>query len=256
MRAIWSGGISFGLIYIPVKLYSGSQSSTIDLDLLHKKDMSPVGYAKICKEDGEILESEDIVKGFQYEKGKYVILDEKDFEEANPKRTKSINILNFIDADEIEPRYYEKPYLLEPEEADKTYDLFLEALKATKKLALGKYILRNREHLVIIEPEKNYLVMNQIRFPEELNRASELNLPKNITHEKEELQMATEIIEKMSKKFDPTKYKDTYNDELMDIISYKATHNKIKKLSDKPVATKGGDLMLRLKESLKLAAKH
>lgn len=255
MRAIWSGGISFGLIYIPVKLYNATKSENLDFDLLTKKSHHLIGYAKIDKETGEEVDDEDIVRGFQVEKGKYVIVDDDDFEKANVKKTRSIEILAFTDRNEIDPKYFERPYYLEPEEgAEKTYSLFLEALKKSGRVGISRFVLREREHLAILKPEDNYLLLNQMRFAAEISPATELKLPHAQKHEKEELDTAVKIIVQMSKPFRPENYKDSYTEELLHIIKEKAVKQKVEARGEAPSPTHIKDLMQSLKKSLKLAS--
>ena len=254
MRPIWSGGISFGLIYIPVKLYNASRESTIDFDLLNKKNNHRIGYAKIDKETGAEVEDADIVRAFQYEKGLYVVVEEDELEKANPKRSKSIEIVTFAESKDLDPKFFEKPYFLEPEEpAERTYALLVEALKKTDKVGVAKYVLRDREHLALVRAEGDRLVLIQMRFAEEVLTEPDLNFPAAKKFEKEELETAINIIEQMSKPFTPERYKDTYRDEIMDLIKEKATHKKITARSSAPKATDVKDLMSKLKKSLQLA---
>lgn len=254
MRALWTGGISFGLIYIPVQLYSASHRNTLDFDLLRKKDKSRIGYAKIAKADGKEVEAKDIVKGFAIEKDEYVIIDDEDFEKANVKKTSSIEIVSFADINEIDPRYFEKPYFVEPDpKAHKTYALLQKVLADSGKVAVAKFVLRNREHLALVVPRDNYLVLEQIRFSEELLEPEELEFPNKQSFEKEELDMATELVDKMTKPFKPEKHKDTYTEELKDMIKEKAVHKKVKAKGTKPQATQIKDLMKSLKQSLNTA---
>jgi DNA end-binding protein Ku len=154
MRAIWSGALSFGLVNIPVKLYSATAGMGLDLTMLHKKDISPIRYARICRADGKEIPYEDIVKGYEYQKGDYVILTDEDFKKASVEKTKAIEIESFVKESEIDPIYFEKPYYLEPEKgAQKAYALLRESLKKSKKIGLAKFVLRNREHLAAIRPK-------------------------------------------------------------------------------------------------------
>lgn len=251
MRAIWTGGISFGLIYIPVNLYSATQTVSLDLDMLSKKDLNPIRYARIDSETGKEVPWKDIVKGFEYSKGDYVVLTDEDFEKVDIHPSKSIEIDAFVDADEIDPMYFEKPYYLEPDKgATKTYQLFVQALKKSNKVGVAEFVLRNREHLCILKPEGNMLMLNQMRYDSEIKSTSSLDIPKLKDLSDKELKMATALIETMSEKFDPEDYKDDYINGLKKIIEAKKHNRKVKGPKKAPKATKTTDLMKQLQESL------
>lgn len=254
MRSIWKGGISFGLVYIPVKLYSAVNAQhNFDLDMLRKKDLCPIRYARVCKSTGEEVPWNEIVKGYKYGDGDYIVLQDEDFEKANVKRSKTIEIVEFININEVDPKYFEKPYFLEPDkQAKKTYALLVEALKKSKKAGLAKFVLRNREHLGIIMPGDNVLTLNQIRYADELRSPDALDLPeKGEKPSKKELELALTLIDQLSEQFKPEKYKDTYHEEMEKIIELKAKNKLPKKTKAKaPEATKTNDLMEQLKRSL------
>ena len=152
MKALWKGSISFGLVNIPVKLYSASQSHTLDLDMLRKGDLCQVRFARVCRDDGKEIPYEDIVKGYKYEDGDYVVLTDKDFENASVEKTHTIDILHFVNEKEIDPVYFEKPYFLVPEKSGtKSYALLREAIKQTKKAGIGRFVLKNREHIGLLK---------------------------------------------------------------------------------------------------------
>ncbi len=255
MKALWRGGISFGLVNIPVRLFSGSQSHRIDLDMIRKKDQCQIQYVRVCKKDGKEVPWDEIAKGYLKEDGDYVILDKSDIERARPDKTQTIDIFEFVLEDEIPSQYLEKPYIVEPDKsAQKTYSLLREALKKSKKVGLCKFILRSAEHLGILKVEDNAILLIQIRFDQDLRDPDEANLPKNVKIDKKELDMAMSIIDQLTDKFEPTKYKDTYKDELMKIIKEKS-----KSKSKKPVVAerraksrkaKSDDLLEQLKASL------
>ncbi len=254
MKPIWSGGISFGLIYIPVKLYNASRSATLDFDLLNRANKHRIGYAKIDKVTGKEIDQADIVRGFQVEKDEYVVIEDDEFEKANVKRSKSIDIKGFAEIKEIDPKYFEKPYFLEPEEgAEKTYALLVEALKQTAKAGVARFVLRDREHLALVAVEQEHLILIQMRFADEVIIPDQLNFPSIRQLDKEELSTAVEIVERMSKKFQPDKFTDTYREELLELIKEKATHKKITARSEAPKPTDVKDLMAKLKQSLQLA---
>jgi len=251
MRSIWSGSIGFGLVNIPVKLYSASQSHEgIDLDMLHKEDHSPIRYARICREDGEEVPYDDIVKGYEYKKGDYVVLSQEDFKKADAKKTKTIDIKQFADEDDIDSRYYEKPYYLEPDKgAERAYALLRDALARAGKVALAKYAMRARDNMAAIKPIGNALVLVQMRFPADLRAAGDLKFPTEKA-KKEELEMALTLIKQLDKPFIPEDWHDTYTEELEEIIEEKAKGHKPKTHGKEPQDTKVKDLMETLRASL------
>lgn len=256
MKAIWKGTISFGLVNIPIKLYSGASSSGIDLNMIRRKDQCAIQYVRICKADGKEVPWDEIAKGYQKENGDYVVLDDSDFEKALPEKTKTIEIFEFVQEKEIPSKYLEKPYIVEPEKAAaKTYALLREALKKSGKVGLSKFVLRTKEHLAILKEEDGAILLIQLRFEEELRDPSDAKIPGDIKIQKKELDMAMSIIDQLTEPFDPSKYKDTYKDELMKLIKKKAAAPKGKKITTKeePVKKKKpveDDLLSQLKASL------
>jgi DNA end-binding protein Ku len=253
MRAIWTGSLSFGLVNIPVKLYSGAESGPgIDLTMLHSKDLSPIRYAKICRQDGKEVPYEDIVKGYEYQKGDFVVLTDEDFEKANAKKTKTIDIVEFTDQDEIDIRYFEKPYYLEPTKgAEKPYALLREALAKSKKVAIAKFVLRNREHIASLKPVGKALVLDQMRFPAEIREPSGLKLPEEVDIQGQEIKMALALIEQLTKHFIPEDFHDTYTEELERVIEAKAKGKQpAASKAEAPTNTEVKDLMAMLKASL------
>ena len=169
MRSIWTGAISFGLINIPVRLYTAVKDTRPDLDMLHKKDLSPIRYARVCKADGEEIPFSEIVKGYEYQKGDYVVLEDEDFKRANARKTQTIDIQDFVEEKEIDTKLLEKPYYLEPtKESRKAYMLLAQGLKKTGKIGVGKFVLRTREHLVALKPQDGMLVLDQMRFIDQI----------------------------------------------------------------------------------------
>jgi DNA end-binding protein Ku len=252
MRSIWTGSLSFGLVNIPVKLYSGTKSERLDFDMLHKKDLSPIRYARVCKEEGEEIPYEEIVKGYEYEKGEYVVLTEQDFERANVKKNKTIEIVAFVAQEEIDPGYFDKPYLIEPDKgADRAYALLREALKKSGRVGLAQFVLRNREHLCAIRPEGDALIVNQMRFAGELQDTSQLHVPQNVEVNDKELSLAMSLIDQFTEPFQPEKYHDTYHEELKRVIDEKLAGKAPAKIGKAPEPTKVRDLMALLKASLK-----
>lgn len=253
MRALWSGSISFGLVNIPVRLYSGvNPHQGIDLDMLHKDDHAPIRYARICRKDGEEVPWDDIVKGYEYQDGDYVVLTQKDLDKLDTEKTETIDIQHFVVEDEIDVRYFEHPYYLEPVKGgDKAYALLHAALEQSGKLALVRFVLRQREHLGIIKPVGQALVLNQMRFPTDLREATDLTFPKADIINKDEIKVALKLISQETSHFIPEDYHDTYTDELEEMIEAKAKGKKTKTHHRKETDTSSKDLMATLKASLK-----
>lgn len=249
MRSIWNGSISFGLVSIPVKLYSGSEDRRIDLDMLDKNDHARIRYKRVNEDTGKEVEWKNIVKGFKKEDG-YVVLEKEDFEQANMKKTKTIDIEEFIDEDEVADVLFKKPYFLEPQkEGGKSYNLLLKALKKTGKLGVATFVMRQKEHLSLVGIYRDALVLHVIRFEDEIRNPADLKLPKTRVKAKE-VDMAVSLIEQYTSKFDFEKYKDIYNDQLMKIIESKATGKKPKVEEYDSEPTQADDLMAKLKASL------
>lgn len=252
MRPIWSGGITFGLIFIPVKLYSAIETVTLDLDMLDAEDKSPIKYQRVNENTGKEVPWKNIVKGFEYEKGEYVVLEEEDFKKANVDTFENIEIVDFVEEDEIDPKFFEKPYYLEPaNNAKKTYALLRDALKKSKRVGIAEFALREREHLVMLKPEDEALILYQLRYPSEIKPASKLDLPARISHDAKEMDMAMKLIDQMTDKFKPEKFKDDYIIQLKKMIEAKAHHRKTKTPKAKQhKATEIPNLMAQLKKSL------
>lgn len=250
MKSIWKGSVSFGLVNIPIKMYSGSQSNTLDLEMLRKRDFSKVKYKRVSADDGQEIPYEEIVKGYKHSTG-YVVLTDKDFESANVEKTHSIDLINFVKEEEIDSIYYEKAYYLEPEKTGtKSYSLLREAINKSGMVGVGRFVLKNREHMCVIRTYKDVLIANQIRFQDEIRSYSDLTIPKNGDVNKKELDMAITLIKHLIGKFNPKEYKDTYNDELKKIIELKAKGKKVKPVGKAPKATNVKNLMTLLKKSI------
>ena len=249
MRSIWNGSISFGLVSIPVKLYSGSEDRRIDLDMLDKNDHARIRYKRVNEDTGKEVEWKDIVKGYKKDDG-YVILEKEDFDQANMKKTKTIDIEEFIDEDEVADVLFKKPYFLEPQkEGGKSYNLLLQALKKTGKLGVATFVMRQKEHLSLVGIYRDALVLHVIRFEDEIRNPGELKLTKTKVKAKE-VDMAVSLIEQYTSDFDFKKYKDIYNDQLIKIIESKATGKKPKVEEYDSEPTQADDLMAKLKASL------
>jgi DNA end-binding protein Ku len=254
MRPIWNGTISFGLVSIPVRMYSGSNPRQgIDLDMLHKEDHSPIRYARICRKDGEEIAWNDIVKGYEYQEGDYIVLTQKEMDELTAEKTQTIDIMQFVDAPDIDIRYFEKPYYLEVVKGgDKAYALLRAALEKSNKLALAKYVLHEHEHIAVIKPVGRALVLNQMRYPSDLRQPGELNIPSDKELTDKEIEMALKLVKQETKPFIPEDLRDTYTDDLEQLIKDKAKGKKIKKTkTEKPTEGNTKNLMDALKASLK-----
>jgi DNA end-binding protein Ku len=228
-RSIWSGAISFGLVYIPVQLHSASQSSHLDLDFLDKRDFSPVGYQRINKRTGKVVEWKDIVKGYQYQKGEYVALSDEDFRQANVKATQTIDIAQFTELENISPEYFETPYFLSPGKGGaKVYALLRDALKSSKKAAIATFVMRGRQHLAMVHASGKALMLNTLRFAEEIREPKDLDLPAASGVTSKEAAMAERLIDEMTDKWNPSQFTDTYSKDLLarvkEKIKNKETH--------------------------------
>jgi DNA end-binding protein Ku len=255
-RPIWSGSLAFGLVNIPVKLYSATQSETLDFDLLRKEDLSPIRYLRVARADGKEVEYDDLVRGYQYRKGDYVILTTEDFKKADVRKSKSIDILDFVNEDEIDAIYFEKPYYLAPDKgAEKPYALMIDALTRSKKIGVAKFVMRTRERLGVVKPFQNALVLDQIRFQNEIKPIYDLNLPENVKVDNREIEMALALINQLSAHFEPDEYHDEYNEELKEIIDQKAKGETIRPRGEEPQPTEVKNLMDTLKKSLEQAQK-
>ncbi|MEX2404537.1 MAG: Ku protein [Balneolales bacterium] len=250
MRSIWNGTIGFGLVSIPVKLYSATEQKRIDLDMLDKEDLSKIKYQRINENTGKEVKWSDIVKGYKLN-DEYVVLTNEDFEKANVKKSKSIEIDEFVEEKEIDSVYFDKPYYLEPAEAGrKPYALLREALKKTGKVGVATFVLRQKENLAILRPMKEAIVLNKIRFQSELRDIDELNLPMDIDIENKQLDMAIQLIDQYSTEFDVTAYKDTYTEELQKLIQEKMEGREPESPKKETAPIKSKDLMAQLKASL------
>lgn len=252
MRSIWSGTISFGLVNIPVKLLSAIDQEGLNFDMLSKKDLAPIRYARIDTKTGKEVPWKDIVKGYEYTKGKYVVVDNKDFEKASPEKSKSIDISLFVKEEEIDPILYEKPYYIIPGKgAEKSYRLLVKALEETKSVGIAEFMLRNRMHICALKAYDDILLLNQMRYQDEIRALPEIDNQKNIRISPKEVQLAVKLIEQLSETFDPSAFKDTYINELEKIIKAKAAGKNIKVVSEPKKSTATvKDLMSVLKQSL------
>ncbi|HLT34513.1 MAG TPA: Ku protein, partial [Aquaticitalea sp.] len=226
MKSVWNGSIGFGLVSIPVKLYSASEERNLDLDMLDAHDNAHIKYKRVNEKTGKEVKWKDIVKGYKVGE-KYVILEPEDFENANIKKSKTIDIESFVEEPEVADVLFKKPYYIEPQkESGKSYNLLRDALKKTGKLGVATFVMRQREHLTLIGVYKNALVLHVIRFAHEIREPSDLNLPKTKVLKKE-VDMAETLIKQYTEKFDFKKYKDVYTNQLLKIIKQKSKGKKV-----------------------------
>lgn len=258
MHAMWKGSISFGLVNIPVKMYSASHDHELKFVMLHKDDLSEIRYARICKEEGKEVPWKDIVKGFEIAKGEYVVLDQKDFESVAVQKTNAVEILDFTKEEEIEPSLFTKPYYLEPDKGSaKAYALLREALKKSKKVGIARYVLHNREHVAVIKAVDKAILMIELRYASEIVPQSKFDFPEAEKAQPKEMEMALKLIDQLTKKFKASDYKDTYVDELRKVIDKKSKGKKIAtKKTKEAKPSKITDIMSLLKESLKEKKPH
>jgi DNA end-binding protein Ku len=253
MAAIWKGSLTFGLVNIPVELKTAVRADHISFRLLHKEDLSPVKYERVCQAEGEPVPWNEIVKGYEYEKGKFVVLTDEDFKTAALEQSKTIDILDFVKEDEIDPRYFETPYYLVPSKGgEKPYALLREAIRKTGSVGIGKIIMRQTQHLVGVKVVGEALVLEIMRFANELVDAKEFNFPSRQAVRPQELQMAEQLVGNLAEAFDPTRYTDEYRANLMKIIKAKMKGKKVKLEEPEGEAPDSDvlDLMSRLRASL------
>ena len=249
MRSIWNGSISFGLVSIPVKLFSGSEERALDLDMLDRHDGERIRYKRVNEKTGKEVEWKDIVKGYK-KNDQYIVLEREDFENANVKKSKTIDIEQFVMATEVSDVLFKKPYFIKPQkEGAKSYSLLRNALKKTKKLGVATFVMRQKEHLTLIGVYEDALVLHIIRFQDEIRDTAELKLPKSRVAKKE-LDMAISLIDQYTENFDFSKFKDVYNNQLLKIIEAKAKGTVTKPEKFETKATPATDLMAQLKASL------
>src|SRR5262245_30631940 len=252
MRAIWKGNISFALVSIPISLFSATRRNELSFHYLHKKDMSTVSYKRYCDTEGVEVPWEDLTRGYEYEKDQYVEITDEDLDKADVELTKTIQIEEFVHGDEIDPVYFDKPYYLEPQKGgERAYALMRDALAQSKKVGIAKVVLKSREHLAAVKAVGNMMTLQTMRFAHEIVDSSSLNLPQKAEVSKKELDLANTLIDSMSDKFDPDKYKDDYYDKVLGIIQMKIAGVTPQAPPTKgPAPTKVVDLMEIHKQSL------
>ena len=253
-RAIWKGSISFGLVNIPIALYPATRREELKFRLLRKSDLSPVNYKRVAQKDGKEVPWDQIVKGYEYEKGRYVVLREEDFQRVDLEATQTVHIQDFVDQEQIDPMFFYKPYYLEPQKGgDKAYALLRDALKDTNKVGVAKVVIKTRQYLAGVKPEDGALVLELMHFADELADSEKLHVPKKMEIGKREMNMAKSLIGSMTSKWEPKKYKDDYREALMEVIEEKVGAGG-KEIEEKPrkapKPTKVIDLVSVLQKSL------
>lgn len=264
-RVVWKGAIVFGMVYIPVSLYPGSRANNLDFNLLDSRDHAPVGYQRINKKTGKPVEWEHIVKGYEYEDGQFVLMSDEDFRQANPEATQTVEILSFVESGAIDPQYFDTPYRLVPaKRGEKGYALLRETLRRTNRIGVAQVVIRTKQHLAAVMPVDDMLVLETLRYGDEILPASEFEFPPAEIRKagigERELDMATRLVEEMTEDWDPAKFHDTYREDLMARIEKKIQSGETETVAQPAAAEKGEgggakviDLMAALKRSLESA---
>jgi DNA end-binding protein Ku len=248
-RPIWSGTISFGLVSVPVRMYSATESKELKFHFLHKDDLSPIGYDKVRKDTGEHVDPDDIVRGFEIEKGRFVELDDEDLDRLDIELTHSIDICDFVDIEEIDPIYFRKAYYLLPESgAEKPYRLLLRALEESGKVGIAKVVIRKKQHLAALRPWKGLILLETMYFADEIRKPESVDAGGKLRPA--EVEMARSLVDNLSDSFDPEKYDDTYRKELLDLLREKAETGEISAPAEEPEEAEVVDLMSALRESV------
>jgi len=257
-RPLWQGSLSFGLVNIPVEVHRAIRDHRPRFRMLHKKDLSPVRMDRVCLQEGHPVGWEDLVKGYEYEKGRFVVLTKEDFRAAALEKTKAIEIVSFVDAAQIDDRYFETPYYLVPgKHGDHAYALLREAIAASGRIGIGKFILRETQHLAAVEVIDNALVLSVMRFADELVDIKDFRFPSAAKPGKQELKMAQMLVENLASDWDPSRYHDQYKDNVMRIIEGKLKGKKDVRLEADTTKRPANvvDLMERLRRSLDQTSK-
>lgn len=262
-RSLWKGAISFGLVNIPVVLYSAEDRNSFDLTMLDRRNMKPVGFKRYNKETDKEVGWDDIVKGYEYEKERYVVLTDEDFKRANVEATQTVDIVAFVDAEEIAPTYFETPYYLAPDKrGEKGYALLRETLKTTNKFAIANVVIRTRQYLAALIPTGDVIVLNTLRYKNEVRSAKDIEVPsgnlKTSGVSPREIEMAKKLVDEMTERWKPERYRDTYHEDLMKLIDKRIKAGKTEIISEaeddekheKPAKGEVIDLMALLKRSV------
>src|ERR1700736_879667 len=251
MRPTWKGSISFGLVYIPIAVYPATKEEKLSFRQLRKTDLSPIKYKKVAEADMKEVPADQIVKGFEYEKGRYVILSDEDFEKVKIESTHSIDITDFVDLERVDPKFFYKPYFLEPQKGgEKAYALLHKALSGTGKIGIAKVVISNREYLAAVKPDGLFLILELMHFASEVLTPEELSRPTTALNDKE-LKMAQTLIDSMSSEWEPDKYRDEYRSAVMELIEQKAKNKELPAApAQAPRSTNVVDLVKVLQESI------
>ncbi|WP_198115155.1 non-homologous end joining protein Ku [Massilia rhizosphaerae] len=260
-RSMWKGAISFGLVHIPVEMYPAASDQGLDLTMLDRRDFAPIGFKRYNKATGKEVSWDDIVKGYEYRDGEYVVLSDEDLRRANPEATQTIDILAFVNAEQVPLIYYEQPYYLAPGKGgDKVYALLRETLREVGKIGIANVVIRVKQHLAALVCVGDTIVLNTLRYPDEIRPVDELKIPaadsKAAQVTDKELQMAKALVEGMSEKWKPQQYHDTYREDVLALIEKKVAANQTKTLTEpepeeeKPAKTNVIDLVSLLQASL------
>lgn len=261
-RTLWKGAISFGLVHIPVGLYSAEKRNSFDLTMLDRRTMKPVGFKRYNKETGEDVPWDDIVKGYEYEKDRYVVLTEEDFKRANVEATQTVDILSFVHQDEISSVYYETPYYLAPDKrGHKGYALLRETLKQTGRIGIANVVIRTRQYVAALIPYKDIILMNTLRYSNELRETDDLDVPsrnlKEVGVNAREVEMARRLVEGMSAAWKPDEHRDTYHEDLLALIEKRVKAGQTEEVTEpstdeeqRPAKGEVVDLMALLKKSV------
>jgi DNA end-binding protein Ku len=257
-HAIWSGAINFGLVTIPVKLFTAVKTEELSFNLLHAKDEGRIKYERICSIDGKQVPWDEIVKGYEYEKGEYVILTDEDFLKVNPEATQSVDILEFVELDKINPMYFDKPYYLEPTKQGRhAYALLREALAGTNRVAIARVVVRTKEYIAAVKPIGEALVLELMHWANEIVSADTLEIPGREKLPPKEMEMAQMLIDTMSvDEFEPEKFTNTYREELLAMIDARAAGKELPKPKKAPARAKVVNLMDVLAQSLEQSKKR
>jgi DNA end-binding protein Ku len=246
-RSIWTGVISFGLVSVPVRMFTATESKELKFHFLDRRDMAPIGYDKVNRETGESVDPDDIIRGFEVSQGQYVELTDEDIDRLDVELTHAIDICDFVSIDEIDPLYFRKGYYLLPQDgAEKPYRLLVKALQETGRVAIAKVVIRNKQHLAAVRPVEDTLVLETMYYADEVRQPEEAPKPKV---QQPEVEMAKTLIENLAAKFDPEKYHDRYRNQLLDLLKKKAKGQKL----PEPAEDEGGevvDLMEALRQSV------
>ena len=257
-HAIWSGSINFGLVTIPVKLFTAVKTNDLSFNLLHAKDEGRIKYERVCSVDGKPVPWDEIVKGYEFEKGEYVTLTDEDFKKVNPEATQSVDIVEFVELEKIDSMYFDKPYYLEPTKQGRhAYALLREALADSKRVAIARVVIRTKEYIAAVKPVEDALVLELMHWADELVGVDTLDVPGQEKMPEKEMKMARMLIDTMSvEDFEPEKFENKYHDELMTMIEARAAGKELPKVKKAPARSKVVNLMDVLAQSLEESKKR